>query len=202
MFSYYRARYYDPRTGRFVNEDPNRLVGGINLYRYVRNNPVNFIDPLGLAPNLSCVCKIAAGALAGGAVGATAGKWIGGVGGGFFGAIGGAGGGTLVEPGGGTIVGGLAGGAEGAAAGSRIGTGVGAAAGALIGALLAEHACKDNQQKCKEQWISDIAWCDEMFANDPTLHLACTQLADLSAERCLDGLPRLNPDPRWYRKRY
>jgi hypothetical protein len=92
--------------------------------------------------------------------------------------------------------------AKGAAAGSRIGTGVGAAAGALIGALLAEHACKDNQQKCKEQWISDIAWCDEMFANDPTLHLACTQLADLNAERCLDGLPRLNPDPRWYRKRY
>jgi RHS repeat-associated protein len=45
---YYRARYYSPGTRRFVSEDPIRLVGGVNYYAYVQNNPVNFIDPLGL----------------------------------------------------------------------------------------------------------------------------------------------------------
>lgn len=47
---YYRARYYDPRIGRFLQTDPNGVVGGdINPFRYVRSNPVNFIDPYGLA---------------------------------------------------------------------------------------------------------------------------------------------------------
>ena len=197
-----RNRYYDPATGRFLNEDPNRFLGGINLYRYVSNNPGNFVDPLGLAPSFSCACRIAAGALAGGVAGGKAGKWVGGALGGIGGALGGGAGGTLVEPGGGTIVGGIAGAAEGAAAGSRIGTGVGAVIGALVGALLADQTCKENQQKCKDQWIADIEWCDAVYGNDPTLHLACVQIADLNAERCLDGLPRLNPDPRWYRKRY
>jgi RHS repeat-associated protein len=45
---YYRARYYDPSTGRFLSEDPVRLGdGGPSLYRYVRNNPVNLVDPSG-----------------------------------------------------------------------------------------------------------------------------------------------------------
>ena len=45
---YYRARYYDARTGKFISEDPIGLAGGINLYSYTANNPVNFVDPLGL----------------------------------------------------------------------------------------------------------------------------------------------------------
>ncbi|WP_419176766.1 RHS repeat-associated core domain-containing protein [Desulfosediminicola sp.] len=45
---YYRARYYDPSTGRFISEDPIGFSGGSNFYTYVHNNPVNFIDPLGL----------------------------------------------------------------------------------------------------------------------------------------------------------
>jgi RHS repeat-associated protein len=45
---YYRARYYDPNTGRFISEDPIRFKAGINLYAYVLNAPVNFIDPVGL----------------------------------------------------------------------------------------------------------------------------------------------------------
>ena len=45
---YYRARYYDPTTARFASRDPIGLQGGINLYAYVNNNPVNFSDPEGL----------------------------------------------------------------------------------------------------------------------------------------------------------
>ncbi len=46
--SYYRARYYDPGTGRFPNEDPLEGGGaGPNFYRYVLNNPTNLVDPFG-----------------------------------------------------------------------------------------------------------------------------------------------------------
>jgi hypothetical protein len=40
---------YDPTVGRFLNEDPSDLDGGdMNLYRYVKNNPLNNTDPTGL----------------------------------------------------------------------------------------------------------------------------------------------------------
>jgi RHS repeat-associated protein len=43
-----RARYYDPTLGRFISEDPIGLEGGINLYTYAGNNPVNALDPTGM----------------------------------------------------------------------------------------------------------------------------------------------------------
>ena len=49
---YHRARYYDWAIGRFLNEDPIGLRGGINFYAYVVNNPVNFVDPSGYVPCL------------------------------------------------------------------------------------------------------------------------------------------------------
>lgn len=46
---FYRARYYDPTVGRFINEDPIGFEGGdTNLFRYVGNSPLNYIDSSGL----------------------------------------------------------------------------------------------------------------------------------------------------------
>jgi RHS repeat-associated protein len=45
---YYRARYYSPQMRRFVSEDPIRLWGGMNFYGYVKNSPLNWVDPIGL----------------------------------------------------------------------------------------------------------------------------------------------------------
>ena len=41
-------RYYDPDTGRYLTPDPIGLAGGINLFVYAENNPINMIDPFGL----------------------------------------------------------------------------------------------------------------------------------------------------------
>lgn len=45
---FYRARYYSPSLQRFISEDPIGFLGGINLYAYVENAPLNYVDPLGL----------------------------------------------------------------------------------------------------------------------------------------------------------
>ena len=45
----YRA--YDPVNSRWLSRDPMGEYGGLNLYGYVRDNPVNMRDPLGLCPN-------------------------------------------------------------------------------------------------------------------------------------------------------
>jgi RHS repeat-associated protein len=57
--SYYRARYYDPSSGRFQSEDRFRWAENGNFYSYVRNRPLYFRDPSGwlsIGPGFSPQC--------------------------------------------------------------------------------------------------------------------------------------------------
>jgi GH24 family phage-related lysozyme (muramidase) len=45
---YYRARYYSPKLGRFLQTDPVGAKDDLNLYGYVGNEPTNHQDSLGL----------------------------------------------------------------------------------------------------------------------------------------------------------
>jgi len=45
---YYRARSYDSELGRFLQQDPEGMVDGPNMYVYVGNDPGNGVDPSGL----------------------------------------------------------------------------------------------------------------------------------------------------------
>ena len=64
---YYRARYYDASIGRFLGRDPlferalqerfySRLDQVLNSYSYVKNNPINLIDPSGEKYEQPCPC--------------------------------------------------------------------------------------------------------------------------------------------------
>jgi RHS repeat-associated protein len=110
-----RDRYYDPKSGRWISQDPIGFsAADPNLYRYVRNTPANYRDPNGQFWTV----------VIGGVVGA---------------GIGGVSGGISAWLGGGSIAGGIVGGAvSGGVTGILIGAGVpppiaGAAGGALGG---------------------------------------------------------------------
>ncbi len=50
-YNYFRD--YDPSTGRYLQSDPIGLQGGLNTYAYADNNPLRFVDKLGLATSAS-----------------------------------------------------------------------------------------------------------------------------------------------------
>jgi RHS repeat-associated protein len=54
---FYRERYYDEMSGRFITEDPIRFFGGENFYRYVSNSAIGFRDSFGLSPSSSDSCN-------------------------------------------------------------------------------------------------------------------------------------------------
>jgi RHS repeat-associated protein len=47
---YMRNRVYDPKSGRFTQEDPIGLAGGLNLYGFADGDPITYSDPFGLCP--------------------------------------------------------------------------------------------------------------------------------------------------------
>ena len=49
----YGLRFYSPALGRWINRDPIRERGGLNLYAMVGNSPTNYGDEFGLSPYLS-----------------------------------------------------------------------------------------------------------------------------------------------------
>jgi len=53
---YYLYRFYSPQLGRWINRDPIEEAGGINLYGFVGNDPLNKIDPLGLKTKVEVHC--------------------------------------------------------------------------------------------------------------------------------------------------
>lgn len=56
---YYKARVYRPDIGRFLQADPIGVEGGVNLYAYVGNDAVNWVDPFGTLP----ICMSVKGAI-------------------------------------------------------------------------------------------------------------------------------------------
>ena len=49
MIQYHRNRFYDYKTGRWLNQDPIGYQDGVNLYEYVGSSPMNRVDPMGTA---------------------------------------------------------------------------------------------------------------------------------------------------------
>lgn len=57
--NYYGYRFYGPKMGRWLTQDPIGVDGGINLYGFVQNDPVNLIDPEGESFTLAALGALA-----------------------------------------------------------------------------------------------------------------------------------------------
>ena len=55
---FFRARWYDPVTGRWLSNDPIGISGGLNQYVFCANNAMNFTDPEGLDTYLITVSSL------------------------------------------------------------------------------------------------------------------------------------------------
>ena len=108
---------YHPGIGRYVEPDPIGLGGGINMYAYCMNDPVNMVDPSGQFGFAGVIIGGASGFVAGFVAGAQAGNiWAG--------VIGGAGG---------ALIGGFVGGVGGFVFSHKVGAMVGGIVGGVIG---------------------------------------------------------------------
>ena len=58
----FRARWYDPETGRWISKDPIGIAGGLNQYVAFDNNPINIVDPFGFMGSKSAGQAAGAGA--------------------------------------------------------------------------------------------------------------------------------------------
>lgn len=79
---YYGYRFYNPSIGRWMTRDPLWEAGGINLYQFVDNNPVHYVDPLGentiaIGGGIGVVVGGPPGAAIGAAIGAGIGLGLG-----------------------------------------------------------------------------------------------------------------------------
>lgn len=72
---HYRARAYHPGIGRFIQRDPLSYLPDTNLYRYVYNNAINWVDPWGLDKNKPWWQKLEEGYYYGTSYGQEAAEW-------------------------------------------------------------------------------------------------------------------------------
>ncbi|MFA6915646.1 MAG: RHS repeat-associated core domain-containing protein [Parachlamydiales bacterium] len=55
---YFGERYYNPKTGRWTTPDPAEFMDGNNIYAYIHNNPLKYIDPDGRVAFVLCFFSI------------------------------------------------------------------------------------------------------------------------------------------------
>jgi RHS repeat-associated protein len=168
---YYKARFYDPKLGRFLQPDPIGYGDGMNMYAYVGGDPVNGTDPSGLcrdengdwfdAPTGSRICEGHGSASAyGGIAGHTSGFSSAGAGG--------AGGPTFGEAYAAAreLAGGYGSSAVNAAADYFMGQGsFGGAARQILGsACPGQYNCADKATSAQARELSEL-YKNEAFAN-------------------------------------
>jgi RHS repeat-associated protein len=152
---YYKARYYDPDTGRFITPDsivPDpENTQAYNRYMYVEGNPVAYADFTGHWSVGGFFKKVGRAVLYG-----VAGAAMGAIGGAFYGAIAG---GIA-----GFVAGGIPGMIAGAAAGAAIGAVVGATIGGINGLLAGYNDIYSHNMMGMKAFLSDSTWSLPMTA--------------------------------------